>query len=71
MVIDPIIPQVMLAVDEVLELRNEENYMAHAELAGELGYTEPRLKLEEMAADEASQARNFRHILRGCKSSMI
>lgn len=55
----------MLALDEEMELQDVENYVAHAELAGELGYVELKLKLEEMAADEAGHARELRRILKG------
>jgi bacterioferritin len=55
----------MLALDQEMELQDVQNYVAHAELAGELGYVELKLKLEEMAADEAGHARELRRILRG------
>ena len=55
----------MLALDEEMELQDVKNYVAHAELAGELGYVELKLKLEEMAADEAGHARELRRILKG------
>jgi bacterioferritin len=55
----------MLALDEQMELQDVENYEKHAELAGDLGYIELKLKLEEMAADEAGHARVLRRILKG------
>jgi bacterioferritin len=55
----------MLALDQEMELQDVQNYVAHAELAGKLGYVELKLKLEEMAADEAGHARELRRILRG------
>lgn len=55
----------MLALDEKMELDDVKNYMAHAELAGELGHIELKLKLEEMAADEAGHARELRRLLKG------
>jgi bacterioferritin len=55
----------MLALDQEMELKDVKSYMAHAELAGELGYVELKLKLEEMAADEAGHARELRRILKG------
>jgi bacterioferritin len=55
----------MLALDQEMELQDVKNYVAHAELAGELGYVELKLKLEEMAADEAGHARELRRILKG------
>lgn len=55
----------MLALNEKMELHDVDNYMAHSELAGELGYVELKIKLEEMAADEAGHARELRRILKG------
>lgn len=50
-----------------LRLENEDvaNYTERARLAGELGYPELRMRLEEMAADEAGHARELRRILKG------
>lgn len=52
-----------------LDLRMEEddinNYLAHAKEAENLGYIELKMKLEEMAADEAGHARELRRLLRG------
>jgi bacterioferritin len=55
----------MLELDIQMENEDVKNYMAHAELAGELGLVELKLKLEEMAADEAGHARELRRIVRG------
>jgi bacterioferritin len=55
----------MLEVDLAMELKDVEAYMEHAEMAGELGEVELKLKLEEMAADEAGHARELRRILKG------
>lgn len=40
-------------------------FIAHAERAGELGYVELKLKVEEMAVDETGHARKLRRILKG------
>ncbi|MBN1200510.1 MAG: ferritin-like domain-containing protein [Anaerolineae bacterium] len=55
----------MLELDVEMEKKDVENYMAHAQLADELGLVELKLKLEEMAADEAGHAREIRRILKG------
>ncbi|MBX3052167.1 MAG: ferritin-like domain-containing protein [Caldilineaceae bacterium] len=55
----------MLVRDEQMELQDVKNYVAHAELADKLGFVELKLKLEEMAADEAGHARELRRILKG------
>lgn len=55
----------MLELDLELELQDIENYMAHADLAGELGLVELKIRLEEMAADEAGHARQLRRLLKG------
>ena len=55
----------MLALNQEMELNNVKNYMAHADLANELGYVELELKLEGVAADEAGHAREVRRILKG------
>lgn len=57
----------MLEVDVAMELKDVEAYMQHAEMAAELGHVELKLKLEEMAADEAGHARELRRILKGLK----
>ncbi len=48
-----------------MELQDVQNYMEHAKLAEELGEVELKLKLEEMAADEAGHARELRRLLKG------
>ena len=55
----------MLELDVQMELQDVENYVKHAKLADELGEVELKLKLEEMAADEAGHARELRRLLKG------
>jgi bacterioferritin len=55
----------MLELDLEMEKSDVVNYMAHAELAAELGLAELQVKLEEMAADEAGHARDLRRLLKG------
>lgn len=55
----------MLELDLKMEEADVARYTRHAELAGELGEVDLKLKLEEMAADEAGHARKLRRILRG------
>jgi bacterioferritin len=55
----------MLELDLEMERQDVEAYMAHASLAKELGLVELKMKLEEMAADEAGHARELRRILKG------
>ena len=55
----------MLELDLEMERQDVENYMKHAEMAGNLGFIELQMKLEEMAADEAGHARELRRILKG------
>jgi bacterioferritin len=55
----------MLELDLEMEKDDVENYMKHAEMAEELGLVELKMKLEEMAADEAGHARQLRRILKG------
>src|SRR3990172_12778933 len=55
----------MLELDLEMELEDVAQYIRHAEGAQELGEMELRLKLEEMAADEAGNARELRRILKG------
>ena len=57
----------MLDLDLKMELEDVQNYMAHAKLAEEVGAIELKLKLEEMAGDEAGHARELRRLLRGLK----
>jgi bacterioferritin len=55
----------MLKMDIAMELEDVVNYTEHSQLASELGEVELKLKLEEMAADEAGHARELGRILRG------
>lgn len=55
----------MLELDLAMERHDVAAYMQHAALAGDLGYVELQMKLEEMAADEAGHARELRRILKG------
>jgi bacterioferritin len=55
----------MLELDLEMELQDVESYTDHARMADELGFAELKMKLEEMAADEAGHAREIRRILRG------
>ena len=55
----------MLELDLKMERHDVEDYMKHAALAEALGLVELRMKLEEMAADEAGHARELRRILKG------
>jgi bacterioferritin len=55
----------MLELDLKMELHDVDEYMKHAALAEELGFVELKMKLEEMAADEAGHARELRRIVKG------
>jgi bacterioferritin len=55
----------MIELDIKMELDDVQHYMQHAELAGDLGEVDLKIKLEEMAADEAGHARELRRILKG------
>jgi bacterioferritin len=55
----------MLDLDIRMEQDDVANYMKHAALADSLGLVEVRLKLEEIAADEAGHARMFQRLLKG------
>jgi bacterioferritin len=55
----------MLQLDLDLELQDVENYKQRARQAAELGLVELKVKLEEMAAEEANHARELRRILKG------
>lgn len=55
----------MLELDLQMELGDVENYMKHAHMAEELGYVELKMKLEEMAVDEAGHARELRRLIKG------
>lgn len=55
----------MLELDLEMELADVENYKQRAQQAEELGEAELKVKLEEMAADEAGHARELRRLLKG------
>jgi bacterioferritin len=55
----------MLELNVKMEAEDVANYLAHAELAGQLKLPELRMKLEEMAADEAGHGRELRRLLKG------
>jgi len=55
----------MLELDIAMEQEDVEQYLHHAEQAGELGLIELKMKLEEMAADEAGHARSLQRLRRG------
>lgn len=54
----------MLELDLQMELADVKNYMKHAEMASDLELAELKVKLEEMAADEAGHARELRRLLK-------
>jgi bacterioferritin len=55
----------MLELDLKMEEEDVNNYLNHSREAEELGYIELKMKLEEMAADEAGHARLLRRLLKG------
>jgi len=55
----------VLELDVKMEAEDVTNYLAHAKLAEELGLPELKMKLEEMAADEAGHGRELRRLLKG------
>jgi bacterioferritin len=55
----------MLELDVKMEAEDVANYVAHAKLAEELQMPELKMKLEEMAADEAGHGRELRRLLKG------
>lgn len=55
----------MLELDIKMEEEDVANYMKHAEMADELGMVELKMKLEEIAADEAGHARSLSRLVRG------
>ena len=55
----------MIELDLKMEQDDVKNYTRHARMAEELGNTELKVKLEEMAADESAHARDLRRILKG------
>ncbi len=55
----------MLELDLKMELEDVQNYTERAKQAEELDEVELKVKLEEMAADEAGHARELRRLLKG------
>src|SRR3954466_8261905 len=55
----------MVEQDLNMELQDVENYTRHSKMAEQLGLTELKVKLEEMAAAESRHARELNRILRG------
>jgi bacterioferritin len=55
----------MLELDLRMEEEDIVNYRRRAEQADQLGLVELKVKLEEMAADEAGHAREIRRLLKG------
>lgn len=55
----------MLELDVKMEAEDVASYLAHAKLAEQLELPELRMKLEEMAADEAGHSRELRRLVKG------
>ena len=55
----------MLELDLQMEENDVKNYLQHSKNAEDLGFAELKMKLEEMAADEAGHAREIRRLLKG------
>ena len=55
----------MLELDLKMEEDDVKNYLQHSKEAEDLGLIELKMKLEEMAADEAGHARELRRLLKG------
>jgi bacterioferritin len=55
----------MIELDLEMELQDVENYSQRAQQAEELGMTELKVRLEDIAADEGEHARELRRLLRG------
>jgi bacterioferritin len=55
----------MLELNVKMEAEDVANYLAHGALAEQLRHPDLRMKLEEMAADEAGHGRELRRLLRG------
>lgn len=55
----------MLELDVKMETEDVANYLAHARLTEQLELPELKMKLEEMAADEAGHGRELRRLLKG------
>jgi bacterioferritin len=57
--------EAMLEMDLGMEMQDVENYKKRAQQAEDLGLIELKVRLEEMAADEAHHARELRRLLKG------
>jgi bacterioferritin len=55
----------MLELNVKMEAADVANYIAHAKLAEQLELPELKMKLEEIAADEAGHGRELRRLLKG------
>lgn len=55
----------MIELNVKMEAEDVGNYLAHSKLAEQLGFPELKMKLEEMAADEAGHGRELRRFLKG------
>ena len=55
----------MVELDLQMELEDVQNYTDHSRMADELGETELKVKLENIAADESRHARELQRILKG------
>ena len=55
----------MLELDLKMEEEDVQNYLKHSREAEEIGNIELKMKLEELAADEAGHARQLRRLLKG------
>jgi bacterioferritin len=55
----------MLELNVKMEAEDVANYLAHAKLAEQLELPELKMKLEEMAADEAGHGRELRRLVKG------
>jgi bacterioferritin len=55
----------MLEEDLSFEVGDAENYKHHAQIADQMGEIEIKVRLEEMAADEARHARELRRLMHG------
>lgn len=55
----------ILELDLGMEMQDVENYKQRAQQAEALGLVELKVRLEEMAADEATHARELRRLLKG------
>lgn len=55
----------MLELDYAIEMQDAANYARRADQAAELDKVELKVRLEEMAADEAGHARELHRIIKG------